>query len=224
MKIAKIAEVFKSVQGEGVYLGEVQLFIRFFGCNLSCSYCDTRLHSFQEYSLGALAEEVKNTENIHSVCLTGGEPLLQADFIKGFLEVVRPSGFKIYLETNGTLPEELRKVLPLVDIVAMDFKLPSFTGIEDYWLQHEQFLKMASQTEVFIKMVIAKNVEIHEVNRACEILLKTAARVPVVLQPNWEESDEDLLDKMIGLKKHFILAGIEDVRILPQAHKYAGIK
>ncbi|MFH1691303.1 MAG: 7-carboxy-7-deazaguanine synthase QueE [Candidatus Omnitrophota bacterium] len=224
MKTAKIAEVFKSVQGEGVYLGQDQLFIRFFGCNLSCSYCDTRVLSFQEYSLGALIEEVENTQDIHSVCLTGGEPLLQADFIKDFLEAIRPLGFKIYLETNGTLCKELEAVLPLIDIVAMDFKLPSFTGAKDYWMQHEQFLSLALQKEVFVKMVIAKDVKVAEVARACDILLKTNARVPVVLQPNWQEYDEELLTKMIGIKKRFIAAGIEDVRILPQAHKYSGIR
>lgn len=224
MKTARIVEIFESSQGEGIYLGVNQVFIRFFGCNLACRYCDTRLLAFQECSLGALKQEVEDKKDIHSICLTGGEPLMQADFIKDFLESIHPFDFKIYLETNGTLPEELRKVLPLVDIIAMDFKLPSFSGLKDYWQEHEQFLSLALQKDVFVKMVIAKCTQIREIDHACDVLLKVGARVPIVLQPNWVESDEELLGKMIGLKKRFGFAGMENVKILPQAHKYAGIR
>lgn len=224
MRTARIVEVFKSIQGEGIYVGEEQFFIRFFGCNLNCTHCDTRVNSFQEYSVGALVEQTQEYEDIHAISLTGGEPLTQADFIKEFLEEIRPLGFKIYLETNGVLLEELKKVISFVDIIAMDFKLPSFTGLKSYWNEHEEFLKIALDKEVFIKLVIAKAVQIREIDTVCDILLRTKARVPIVLQPNWQESDEELLEKMIGLKKRFTMAGIEDVRIMPQAHKYAGIR
>ncbi len=224
MRMAKIIEIFESTQGEGVYLGEEQLFIRFFGCNIHCLHCDTRIYSFQEYSLGALVDEVKERGESHSICLTGGEPLLQADFIKDFLEEIKPLGFKIHLETNGILVDELRKALPFTDIIAMDFKLPSFTGLNTFWKEHEEFLKVALEKKVFVKMVIAKNVEIREIDSACDILLRAKGNIPVVLQPNWVESGEELLEKMIALKRRFIAAGIEDVKILPQAHKYSGIK
>ena len=84
---AKIAEVFDSVQGEGIYLGERQLFVRFFGCNLSCDYCDTRPDRYLEYEPHELFDEIKlYGNNFHSICFTGGEPLLQKDFLKVVLQ------------------------------------------------------------------------------------------------------------------------------------------
>ncbi|MBP7836242.1 MAG: 7-carboxy-7-deazaguanine synthase QueE, partial [Candidatus Omnitrophica bacterium] len=55
----KIAEVFDSVQGEGLYLGEKQIFVRFYGCNLGCRFCDTKLQSFMEYEPEELFQELK---------------------------------------------------------------------------------------------------------------------------------------------------------------------
>jgi len=86
MRKAKIAEVFESFQGEGIYAGVKQVFVRFFGCNLACIFCDTPLKHFKEYSPNALKKEISRFSGYHSLCFTGGEPLLQADFLKGFLE------------------------------------------------------------------------------------------------------------------------------------------
>ena len=126
---ARIAEVFDSVQGEGIYLGEKQLFVRFFGCNLSCKFCDTKLHRFLEYEPDELLEEIKLYGNgFHSISLTGGEPLLQNDFLKEIVRMTRDHGYRNYLETNGTLHSELKGIIDYLDIVAMDVKLPSSTA------------------------------------------------------------------------------------------------
>ncbi|MCM8763078.1 MAG: 7-carboxy-7-deazaguanine synthase QueE, partial [Candidatus Omnitrophica bacterium] len=76
---AKIAEIFKSIQGEGIYQGREQVFVRFYGCNLKCQFCDTPLTHYEELR----PEELLNRINIfgvdyHSLSLTGGEPLLQS--------------------------------------------------------------------------------------------------------------------------------------------------
>ena len=147
----KIAEVYKSVQGEGIYLGEKQIFVRSFGCNLNCRFCDTKLDSFREYEPQELFKEIKlHQDNHRSVSFTGGEPLLQKDFLKEILKLTQKCGLRNYLETNGTLPDELKEVIDYVDIVAMDLKLPSSTGLCGFWGEHRRFLELASRKEVFL--------------------------------------------------------------------------
>ncbi|MBI5872960.1 MAG: 7-carboxy-7-deazaguanine synthase QueE [Candidatus Omnitrophica bacterium] len=224
MRVAKISEIFKSTQGEGLYLGTEQLFIRFFGCNIGCGFCDTPQQDFKEYSTAALKKEVSRFRGFHSLCLTGGEPLCQADFLQDFLRDIEEFELKVYLETNGTLPQELAKIIGFIDIVAMDFKLPSATGREAFWREHEEFLKITQGKEVFIKMVVTKATIEDDIFKAGEIIKKIKPEISVVLQPNWFDVDSGLLNKMVAFKKHFLETGIRDLKILPQAHKYAGIK
>lgn len=130
---ARISEIFHSLQGEGKYTGVPQVFVRFFGCNLRCRWCDTPqaldgpLARFQESSVGEVLNEIQGLwkEDCHSVSVTGGEPLVQADFLKELLPQFKARGQRVYLETNGVLVEELAGVIDHVDIVSMDFKLPN---------------------------------------------------------------------------------------------------
>ena len=224
MKTAKIAEIFESFQGEGIYLGEKQVFVRFFGCNLACSFCDTPLSHFKVYTPDALRQEIGRYQNYHSLCLTGGEPLCQADFLRDFLENIRDLKIKIYLETNGTLVDELTKVLSFIDIIAMDFKLPSSCQCGSFWQQHKDFLKISLQKEIFIKMVIAHRTQEGDIFRARDIIKRIKPDVSLVLQPDWFDMNSLLLDKMVFFKREFTEFGIRDVRILPQAHKLAQIR
>lgn len=224
MKTAKIAEIFDSIQGEGIYSGIKQVFVRFFGCNLKCAFCDTPLEAFQEKTPDEVRGEILKYSNFHSVSLTGGEPLCQADFLKDLLPGIRALGHKVYLETNGTLPRELQKIIDDIDIIAMDIKLPSSTKGCALWPEHEDFLKAALKKEVFVKMVVTSETEIADIFRARAIIREADPCIPVILQPNWTDGCATLSDKMIFFKKEIISHGIRDVRILPQAHKAAGIK
>ena len=72
-----IKEIFESIQGEGPYIGVNQLFVRFSKCNLNCDYCDTDFQTnLKEYTETDFINEINKYNNIHSVSLTGGEPLL----------------------------------------------------------------------------------------------------------------------------------------------------
>ena len=103
-----IKEIFQSIQGEGIYIGTNQLFIRFSRCNLNCGYCDTDFKSdLKEYTKDELVKIVNAYKNIHSISLTGGEPLIETDFLVEFLPLIK---HKIYLETNGVLFEQLKKL------------------------------------------------------------------------------------------------------------------
>lgn len=146
MKKAKIADIFFSQQGEGVYAGIPQVFIRFYGCMCHCRFCDTPLNHYEKYSpLEAYYEIKRFTQGFHSLCITGGEPLLNADFLWEFLKLVKYDGIKTYLETNGILADQLERLIDDIDIIAMDFKLPSSTGMRQYWNEHRQFLERARQ-------------------------------------------------------------------------------
>ena len=82
-----IKEIFESIQGEGPYIGVNQLFIRFSSCNLHCEYCDTDFKTdLKEYNIEDLLCEINKYENIHSVSLTGGEPLIESDFLYELLK------------------------------------------------------------------------------------------------------------------------------------------
>jgi organic radical activating enzyme len=223
-KIARVSEIFESIQGEGVFTGARQVFVRFFGCGLSCAFCDTPQDSFREYDAQGLWREVAGFSGFHSISLTGGEPLRQADFLRGFLESARGRGVRIYLETNGVLPSALAQVIDRIDIVAMDLKLPSSTGLRGFWSEHEEFLKIARQREAFVKMVIGRATQRGDIARAADVISRVAPNIPVVLQPSWLDQGEELARNMAAFKGELAAAGLSDVRIMPQAHKFAGIR
>lgn len=224
MKEARIAEVFLSNQGEGIYLGATQVFVRFFGCNLKCRICDTPMKEFKAYTSERLKDRIGKYPHCRSLCLTGGEPLCQADFIRDFLEYLGTQRPVVYLETNGTLKGELLKVIDLLDIIAMDFKLPSSCGCGELWAQHESFLRASLKKDVFVKMVVTLKTDYKDIQKAIEIIQRVKPSVPVVLQPNWFEVSDALIAQMEDFKKEFMRQGIGTVHILPQIHKAIGIE
>jgi len=220
----KIAEVFDSVQGEGLYLGEKQIFVRFYGCNLGCRFCDTKLHSFMEYEPEELFKELKlYRDRYHSISFTGGEPLLQKDFLKEILKLTRKNNFKNYLETNGVLHEELKDIIEHLDFVAMDLKLPSSTGLSDFWDEHRLFLKIASRCEVFLKAVICKDTTEEDLMLGLKLIRETAQQAVLVLQP---DSNEDKAHFYAKIEKFKELCRKERVTAcaVEQIHKAIGVK
>src|SRR2546423_9145995 len=95
---AKILEIFRSIQGEGKYAGLPQVFVRFFECNMHCVWCDTPAsigdtkREYKEINAQSLLAQVDELyEGAHSVSITGGEPLVQDDFLKGFCHALKAS-------------------------------------------------------------------------------------------------------------------------------------
>src|SRR3989338_5998896 len=186
---ADIIEIFSSIQGEGIFVGAKQIFIRFKDCNLSCSFCDerTRGKTYKSYTPLELINEVIFIELSkgphHSVSLTGGEPLLYSSFLKDFLALLKKERLKSYLETNGTLPRQLLKIIGLVDIVAMDFKLPSSSLQRPFWDEHLEFLNIASKKKVFVKAVVTPKTLKRDVEKAASLISKANIDIPLILQP-----------------------------------------
>jgi len=218
----KIAEIFKSIQGEGPYQGETQVFVRLYGCNLACEFCDTKLESYETKSVDEVLKEVLSLGSVHSVSITGGEPLLQSDFVKALAQALKAHNYKTYLETNGVFFEPLKKVIDYIDIVSMDFKLPSATNHKDFWPEHSEFLKIACQKEVFVKAVIGPRTQIGDILETIRLIKAAKQGVLLVLQPQ-NPHEEALRPKLMFYKMLCQLHGL-NVKILGQLHKQLGIK
>lgn len=224
MNKVKIKEIFSSIQGEGPYVGYKQLFIRFCNCNLKCNYCDTEFSSndnFYEYNACELADEIKKYKNIHSISLTGGEPLLSIEFLKEFLPKV--TGYKIYLETNATLADKFVEVKPFIDIVSADIKLESSTGIKNSYKFHDKFFESCKGVETFAKIVFNKNITDEEIENCVNLGKKY--NIELVLQPEMLKNNE------VSISNNFaqtildrFLEKYSKVRLIPQVHKFLDIR
>lgn len=223
---ARISEIFESIQGEGILVGVLQLFVRFSGCNLNCYYCDTRKESeiCRDYVNNVdlknpvqsnYVQRIIDSAKVHSVSFTGGEPLLQAEFIES-LKKTKP----FYLETNMTLPEKAKK-LRFVDYVAGDLKVresrvANYEEVLERTFQSFRILKNTRKRLTFCKIVLPARFNQEEViNSAMQI--KNYVQC-FVLQPIFGED----VSNVFKLQKAML--EFADVRVIPQVHKLMGVK
>ncbi|MBU1006368.1 MAG: 7-carboxy-7-deazaguanine synthase QueE [Candidatus Omnitrophica bacterium] len=221
--MVKIIEIFSSIQGEGPYVGEEQAFVRLYGCNLACKFCDESSKSeFTEYFADGLIGRIIN-EGRKTISFTGGEPLLQAESLREIFQVLKEKGSRIYLETNGTLKDELLKVIDYVDVISMDVKLPSSTGCGPFWREHEDFLKEAVRKEAFVKSIVTPETLLSDIERAVSVVEKVDKNIPFIIQP---VSYNGNIEKIGALGVFLTSASrrLKNVRIIPQAHKILGVK
>jgi organic radical activating enzyme len=239
-----ISEVFVSFQGEGAHVGRRHLFVRLAGCNLRCSYCDTpdSLERTSAYKLwangeavayenpisatelgGIIRDTLDREPPIDAVALTGGEPLVQAGFLRSLLAENRFDA-PVLLETNGVLPNKLLEILEFVDIISMDLKLPSNTGEGSFWSEHARFLDIGKDRDLYVKMVVDDGTAATDVEQAIILVSRHAPAVDVYLQPMVDALGRmaigpERLDQFYKIcRKH-----VESLRILPQTHKAMGL-
>lgn len=246
----RISELFFSFQGEGLYLGEPQIFIRLAGCNISpgCAYCDTALEKLKEMTPEEVLARIEREKwPTKFISLTGGEPLLQAEFLHNLLAPLKKRKFKTYLETNGTLPGALAAVIDRVDIIAMDIKLPSSGRTRPFWDKHRQFLRLGKKKEIMIKVVVTGETEESDLARAISLVKEEAPSLPFILQPvtpidKSSSAGSKLREraaistgrtyggiKAIGEKKLQDFFGLcrqhlKNVLVIPQVHAILGLK
>lgn len=220
----QIKEIFTSIQGEGPYLGFNQLFIRFSGCNLKCAYCDTEhKENTTCYTPQTLMETISkfNLNSIHSISLTGGEPLLHAEFLNQFLPLTHN---KIYLETNGTLIEPLAKVAKYIDIAAIDIKLNSISNQGNLFVTHDKFIEIAKKNnlETFVKVVFDKNIEEEEIKN-CALICKKH-NIQLILQPVMINNSLTIKGIELNDILNEFLKYYQNVRLIPQVHKFLNVE
>ena len=224
-------------------MGVRQIFVRLGGCNLSCVYCDTpqarrpaatcRVETVAgtgryEYvpNTFAVSDVTRVVQKLrvsghHSVSITGGEPLVQADFLRELLPVLASDRHKIYLETNCTMPEELDGLLEYLEVVAADVKLSSSTGEPERFDVNLEFLKRCSVPELFVKMVVTEQTDAGEFLAAVRMVKESGRMVTVVIQPVTGRRGEigvggaTLLDLQKGA-----LEIMPDIRIIPRVQQF----
>ena len=125
--MAKINEIYYSVQGEGFHAGLPCVFVRFTYCNLRCTYCDTEYAFYEgkDILVPDIISEVKKY-NCNLVEITGGEPLVQMDECLNLMKQLCDEGFEVLIETGGSL--SIKDIDPRVKII-LDLKCPS-SGME----------------------------------------------------------------------------------------------
>lgn len=155
----RVAELFASIQGEGTRAGLPTVFVRFTGCALRCSWCDTAW-AFREGTwrkAGEIAREVEASGLAH-VCLTGGEPLLQPGVVPLARHLAEDLGLDVVVETGG---DQDISVLPPSVVRILDVKLPS-SGMHER-MDPENLRRLSERDEV--KFVIADRADYEAARR-----------------------------------------------------------
>ncbi|MFN0117691.1 MAG: 7-carboxy-7-deazaguanine synthase QueE [Elusimicrobiota bacterium] len=226
-----VSEIYASIQGEGPFTGERQIFTRLAGCPLRCNYCDTpeslTVSGHSRMSVEEVFLEIKRVSvktGIKTVSMTGGEPLTHIVFLKELLPLLKEQGFKIYLETAGIHVDALEAIYSYVNVISMDMKLPSATH-EDHWEQHEKFLKVAGE-KAFVKVVLEKKSLLQEVEQAVNIIKKTPVSPLLILQPataqfpDIEPATAEFIARAFSISKQYL----EKVFVMTQQHKIWGMR
>ena len=205
-----VQEIFPTFQGEGPYTGWPAVFIRLGGCNLACSFCDTEFESYHAIPLAEILQQVVIlSQNEHGqrirnlIVLTGGEPFRQP--IKRLCEALCALGYKIQIETNGTLYQELP---PEVDIICS----PKNTG-QGYFRIRPDLLARISAFKFIISSHDSLYHHVGDVGQA-------EAHIPVYVQA-MDEGDTQKNKKNLDFV--VALAFQNGYRVSFQTHKIAGV-
>jgi 7-carboxy-7-deazaguanine synthase len=207
----KVVEIFESINGEGMKAGELAVFIRFQGCNLCCSYCDTMWANepdapYMEMELAEIVETVRNYA-VRNVTVTGGEPLRQKE-IKALLAALDKEGFAVEIETNGSVAlAEYAKDLPEV-CFTMDYKLPG-SGMEQQ-METGNFAVLTKKDTV--KFVVSSR---SDLERAYEVAerYQLGGRCSILLSPVFGAIEPEEIVSFMKEKRWV------DARIQIQLHK-----
>ena len=202
--VLAVCEIFSSIQGEGSYSGFPCFFIRLSGCNLRCSYCDTR-YSFQpgkSMSAGDILAMWKQSR-IPLVLITGGEPLLQPG-VYDLMDLLLQAGATCLLETNGSI--SIARV-PSRVIKILDWKTPGSGFSASFIKENLKFISKKDQ----IKFVIVSKSDyewVHNkvkswfLHHICEVIFSPAYNMvePQELA-SWMLKDRPVARLQIQLQK-----------------------
>jgi len=200
----KIIEIFASLQGEGLRQGEPTIFVRFSGCNLRCSFCDTRYawNGGAELTPFQALREIQKLRSRYPadwVCLTGGEPLLQE--ISGLAKDLRQGGLKVQVETNATLYRPLA-----VDWYTVSPKPPRY-------FYRPEYRKRAKE----VKLIVTKSLRLTIVER---LRSEFPPPIPLLLQP--EANAPWSVAKSLRILDRAQKEGAKNMRFSAQLHKLYG--
>ena len=209
-KMYKVNEIFLSIDGEGVRTGLPTVFIRLYGCNLKCSYCDTRYScENSEYKLMPLMDILEQvlSYGVPRVTLTGGEPLIH-EGVKDLINSLVVNGIEVNIETNGAVDLEdfwEYKYNSKV-IFTMDYKCAS-SGMEDKMKLWN--LKLLQPKDV-IKFVVSNYNELEKMEY---ILKESECKARPYVSPVFDKIEpKELVEYILDNK-------LNNVKVQVQLHK-----
>jgi len=203
----RASEIFVSFQGEGRGQGKRCTFLRLSGCNLACRWCDTPETqdpaTGEERTAEAIFDEIQKT-GVRRICITGGEPLLQADELLPLLQRLAEEGYAVEIETNGTVPFALAH--PYATI-CMDLKCPSSGEESDLTL-----IPLIRPVDT-VKFVVADQQDLAYVER---VLREYPIAGEVIISPVYGADYHTIAETLIGWD--------HDIRLQLQLHKQIGMR
>lgn len=242
---APLIEAFWSIQGEGRFVGESMAFLRTATCPLRCSYCDT-VHSYtaapeieiatpvgafrerNPVSVARAAELVRalrpeGYRRTPRLSVTGGEPLVFADFVAGLAGALRPEGWKVHLETAAIDAARFARCVEVVDHLSADWKLPETIDGADHGDEHLACCRLAIRrgATVDVKLVLTKGAAAASVTSALDRLVDVRDGILLVLQPvtpHLRETEALPPESLARAIDEAVRRGF-DFRVLPQVHK-----
>lgn len=208
----QVAEKFISINGEGTRAGEPAVFIRFKGCNLNCTYCDTKWANGEDSPCTLMTTEeicdYVRLAGIRNVTITGGEPLKRGGMAELISAIMSDGVTRVEIETNGSVDLSEISSAEHRPSFTMDYKLPE-SGMESAMLTENFSLLCKNDTVKFVSSSIS------DMERALEIIRKYSliGRVNVYFSPVFGKIDpKDMVDFILKNK-------LNDVRLQIQLHK-----
>lgn len=181
-------EIFSSIQGEGASMGVASTFVRLAVCNLQCSWCDTaytwdwRRYDRAEQVLEAEADTVLAAVRRYAarnIVITGGEPLLQRHGLRPLVESLRAEGYRIEIETNGTIPPG--DLAGLIDQWNVSPKLPHSGNEGLRTIRPEAITALNAEANAWFKFVVEEPADVSRVGELTEA--HGIDRTRVILMP-----------------------------------------
>lgn len=204
--------IFKSIQGESSDSGIPCTFVRLFGCNVGCSYCDQYQpkEDKKRISVGNLVYKIRKMR-CKNVCITGGEPLIQEETIVLVYELV-DLGYNVSIETSGCVPIEKDSYNRSFKYV-MDIKCPS-SGVS-HKNKYENLLNLMTKDEV--KYVIKDR---EDYNFMRKVMKKYPTSAKILVSPMFDENNKPVIGKELV---NWILEDGLNVRVQIQLHKILNV-
>jgi 7-carboxy-7-deazaguanine synthase len=237
--IARVSEIFTSIEGEGIFVGKKTLFIRFSGCHLKCRWCDTKyalpLDSGTEYQIDEIEDLIIRELQpfTYKVNFTGGEPLLQTDAVIKLADFIKKqTNLKTYIESSCFNSELFSKVLPYIDICKIEFKTDDSKVVEnevyDSLLLNEiKCLELAvkSNKTTYIKIVLTNSTNLESFKNLVYNIskkIRVSDIVGFIIQPS-HGVDQPTVNKLLDTYD-IVQPMFPEVRIIPQLHKEIGAR
>ncbi len=211
----KVVEKFTSINGEGNAAGQLAVFIRFAGCNLKCSYCDTQWANdvnnveYEEMSADDIFNYIKET-GINNVTLTGGEPLLQDGIAQLLSHLSMDNSLRVEIETNGSIDlSDFLNITPNRPVFTMDYKLGTSNMEHSMVISNLELLKPQDT----VKFVAGSIRDLESANKLIE-KFHLIDKCAVHLSPVFDKIN---MQTIVDFMKQNKMNG---VRLQPQLHKF----